>query len=319
MKALVALTRALVLRLLREGLVLRALLWPGLLCALTMFLMGSVVLALRATPPIVVSDAAVARRLEADGFRVSVDADPRAVLASGLGVRGIWKEGDVFVYSSLFSGHEDLRAESILREVAGGAWRIDVAASQAVTAGDARGPGPAMHALACVLGILFTLYGVVIGAGALYRDRASGALESELSLAVPRWMHAASRLAALALVLGPALAVSLLVLDSLLPIEHLAQWCMAGTLSALGGGTLGLVTMARATTASGFSGALSRGLTAATALLAFGWSVPALGRFLPVASLSSAVEGSAPSPLATLLLLAAMAAAAWDFDRREVL
>lgn len=316
LRALAGMSIAIVMRLLREGLVVRALAWPGLLTALSMFISASVTIAWRSNPVIYVSEASLVQPLEAAEFKVIVADDPEATLKDGRAERAVWKEGDRLVLGVTWGGALSFKAESVLRNLTGERWRLEVPAPTKRRR-DSVELRPVTGLLAGVVALLFTLYGVVIGAGSLYRDRSSGVLESDLALPIPRWIHAAARLVALAAVLGPALVVSLFIVDGLLPIYRLYYWMFAGLFAAVLGGTIGVALMARAQSGRGFSGPLSQALTVTMALISVGFVWPELGRFLPLVSLGAAFSGNHASLwIAPVALLVAFAVSA-DFHRRE--
>lgn len=316
LRALAGLSLTIVLRLLREGLVVRALVWPGLLTALSMFISASVTIAWRNNPLIYVSDPAVVAPLEAADFVVKVVDDAEATIRDGRSERAVWREGDRLVLGVTWGGMLSYKAESVLRDLVEERWRLEVPSPQKRRR-DSVELRPVTGLLAGVVALLFTLYGVVIGAGSLYRDRASGVLESDLALPVPRWVHAAARLVALAAVLGPALIVSLFVVDTLLPIHKLYQWMFTGILAALVGGMLGVAMMGRAKSTRGFSGPLSQALTLCMFLIGLGFAIPAVGTFLPLVSLGSSFGGGQASLWSVPLMMLAAAAVSADFHRRE--
>jgi hypothetical protein len=316
LRALLGLSVALVLRLLREGLVVRALAWPGLLTALSMFLSASATIAWRSSPVLYVSDAALVAPFEAAEFLVTVDPNPEATLRDGRSERAVWREGDRLVLGATWGGALTNKAEALLRDMVGERWRLEIPPPPRRSR-DSVELNPVTGLLAGVVGLLFTLYGVVIGAGSLYRDRSSGVLESDLALAVPRWTHAAARLLALAAVLGPALVVSLVVVDALLPIFRVGAWMFDGFIAAVAGGILGVVLMARADSGRGFSAPLSQALTASMALISIGFWRPGVGRMIPICSLGSAFATVHSSwVVVPVTLVAAVAVSAW-FQRRE--
>jgi len=315
-RALLGLSYAIVLRLLREGLVVRALAWPGLLTALSMFASASITIAWRNSPIIYVSEKSLVAPLVADEFEVTLDPDPEAALRDGRTERAVWREGNKLVLGATWGGMLTSRAESVLRKQVRERWLLEVPPPPKRSR-DSVELRPITGLLAGVVGLLFTLYGVVIGAGSLYRDRSSGVLESDLALAVPRWIHAAARLLALTSVLGPALVVSLYVVDALLPIHHLGYWMFAGLLAALIGGALGVALLARADSRRGFSGPLSQALTASMALISLGYWAPGVGHFLPLMSLGAQFAGSQPSLTAVPIALLVAAVVVADFHRRE--
>jgi len=314
MRALTFLSLAVLLRLVREGLVVRAMAWPGLLASLALVGTAGGYAVWGTTPNIYVSAPEVVAPLEKDGFRVFLVDDPEELLRTGDATRTVWREGDTYVLGRAWGGRATHRAEAVLREMtADPRWRLEIPPLEAR-------PGALRdHAalLAGVIALLFTLYGVVMGAGALYRDRSSGALESDMALPVPVWMHASARLLALGTVLGPALAISLLVVDVLMQIDHLVLWVVVGTGAALAAGSIGLTLMARGSVEKGFSGPLSRALTITMALMALGWWQPGIGRYLPLLSLGSFMSGTVPSFLVAAGALLAVAAATADFRNRE--
>jgi hypothetical protein len=304
-RILAELSRALIVRLLREGFVLRALVWPGALCAAT--IAGTVVIYLvwGLTPPIVVSDQQLARAMEAADFNVTVDENPLAALERGVAIRGAWREGDTYILGEYFGGPSTLRAEGVLRDLARSPWRIEV---PEVKGRDAD-VDPQTRVMAALIGVLFTLYGTVMGAGTLFRDRSSGALEGDLSLPTPFWVHGAARLIAVALVVGPSLAASLGVVHAVLPLDAPLRWIYHGTLAGLTGGAIGLAVMAASPRDRGFSAPLTRALAICLGLLSLGWALPTLGSLIPVASLA-ALTRNAEMPVAVAVGALATSAAA---------
>lgn len=314
-RPLAALTLAVMLRLLREGLVVRALAWPGLLASLALVGTAGAYAVWGTTPTIAIGTEELRAPLQERGFRVALVEHPEALLREGSISRAIWKEEERWVLGRSWSNRTTTMAEAALRDFAGDRWRVEVPPLEA-RPGDIDREASLM---AGVIGLLFTLYGVVMGAGALYRDRTTGALESELALPVPSWMHAAARLLALLAVLGPGLVISLMIVTALLAINNVELWILTGTSAALTGGTLGFALMARAAANHGFSGPLSRALTATMAAIALGWWQPSLGCWLPLVSLGSFLAGTAPSLAIAPLALAAAVLATFDFNRRDCL
>jgi hypothetical protein len=324
-RAIVGIALSVTLRLLREGLVLRALVWPGLLVALTLMATVAGLATWGSVARIAVADAAVAAAFEEAGFVVQRSEDPYAALLEKQVTRAVWREPDGsddgergssrWVLGFTLGGRDTHRAEGVLRDYARDRWRLVVPPREARPAVVDQTTG----LLAGVTTLLFTLYGVVLGAGALYRDRAGGSLECDLALAVPRWTHAVGRLLSLGVVLGVTLTASLLLIHSLIAVDRLATWILVGATAALGAGAIGLDLMARADAQRGFSPPLSRGLVVVAALMSGGWALPAYGRFLPIASLGAALAGTAPSMAIVpgSLLLAGLVA--WLFHRRDTL
>jgi len=336
-RALAGLTVSIVLRLLREGLVVRALAWPGMLTALSMFVSASATIAWRNSPIIYLSpavmspavdasarpaagqaqgDSALVASLKAAKFVPVVDENPEAVLVEGRGERAVWKEGDRYVFAATWGGTLTTKAEAALRDALGEPWRIQMP-PPAKRRRDSSEMKAVTGALAGIVGLLFTLYGVVIGAGSLYRDRSSGVLESDLALAIPRWIHAIARLTALSTVLAPALVVSLWVVDALMPLHSLTRWTWADLFATLAGGALGFHLMARASSGKGFSGPLSQAITASMGLISVGYMKPDIGHHLPLLSLGALFAQQDPSWVVIPVSLVASALVAADFHRRE--
>jgi hypothetical protein len=317
-RAVAGLAFSVVLRLMREGLVVRALLWPGLLTTLSIFVSAAYTVTWRGGNYLYTDQPELVAPLEEDGFEVTVLDNPEALLFDRRADRAVWREGDKLVLGVRWAEYLKSRAEVRLRDVTGERWRLELPPSS---------PKPRHRddlipitgVIAGIVGLLFTLYGVVIGTGALYRDRSSGVLESDLALPIPRWVHPVARILALAAVLGPAMIVSLVVVDSLLSMNQMGSWMIDGFFAAVAGGALGIGLMARADARRGFSAPLSQGLMGSMALISLGYWAADVGRYLPLLSLGSAFANQHSSwtvaPL-TLLLAAAVAA---DFHRRECL
>lgn len=304
LRALGLMVRALSVRFMREGFVVRALLWPGFLCSLSLIGTAGAYAFFGTTPAIYVTDAAWTERLEAESFEVRVVDDPRPLLESGKAIRAIWRDGDTLVLGHALGGRATLVAESIVRDLADSPWRIEVPELEARPEDVDTQAGM----MAGIIGLLYTLYGVVMGAGSLYHDRSSGFVESELALARPRWFPAASRIIALGGILVPGLAATLLLISALLPIDRVATWILHGGAAAATGGALGLLLVSRGNIEKGFSAPLSRALMGAMALLGIGWMQPSITYALPICSLGAFMGGGEPSVVAVAGALAFMAA-----------
>ena len=193
-RALGAMASSSLLRLLREGLVVRALLWPGLVTALSLVGSATATIAWRSNPSVASSVPELEPVLREAGFRVVATPDAEADLRSGRAERAVWREQDAgsqrVVLGSTWGGLLTLRLEGALRDALGERWRLE-AASLPRREADNEELGRVTGILAAVVGLLFTLYGVAIGAGSLHRDRVGGLLECELAAAVPRGFHAA--------------------------------------------------------------------------------------------------------------------------------
>ena len=315
--ALPALLQALLMRLLREGMLVRALVWPGALLALALIGSALTVALLTRHPSIAVDDPALVAPLEQAGFEVWQVPDPARSLGDGAVRRATWREGDHRVLSLAMAGRDGLRAEAILRDAMGAGWRLDVP------------PPPGRNAdldgqsgrLAALVAVLYALYGVVLGAGALVRDREQGVLEVELALPIPQWVHGLARQVAPSLALGLGLLGTLWLVAALLGLPETGKWWREGACAATVTVSLGTLLAAgwrgpllgRGGAADGLTAPLSRGLTGATSLLALGWAAPGIGRHLPVSSLAALAQGAAPALAPPLLSVLLVAVVAWRF------
>ncbi len=315
-RALVGLAFSIVLRLMREGLVVRALVWPGLLTALSVFISAAYTVTWKGGNFIYTSEPELVRPLEDEGFEVTVMDNPESVMLDRRADRAVWREGDKLVLGVTWAESLKSRAEARLRDVTEERWRLQLppTARKQQNRQELR---PITGVIAGIVGLLFTLYGVVIGTGALYRDRSSGVLESDLALPIPRWVHAAARMLALAVVLGPAMVVSLFVVDALLAMHQLGWWMFDGFFAAVAGGALGIALMARADARKGFSAPLSQALMGSMAMISLGYWAGDFGSYFPLLSLGSAFRNfhSAWTVMPVTLLIAVAVAA--DFHRRE--
>lgn len=286
-RALLFLTLATVVRLLREGLVVRALAWPGLLTALALVGSTTVVALLTRSPQITVPPGhpEVSAALRSAGFTVQESPDPQGDVEAGRSPSAAWPAGQGWALLAGQGSTLGLRAESALRGAIGAPWVIDVPAPPARSVEG----GAAVGAMSGMLSVLFALYGVVLGAGTVARDRQGAVLEAEYALPLPFAVHGGARLLAGSLSLAGALAVTLLLLEALVGVPDLARWLWHGTLAGTGGVALGLGAVGAQR--EGFSGPISRALTAGLGLFALGWALPALGAWLPIASLSALIRG----------------------------
>jgi hypothetical protein len=309
-RAVPLLCAALLARLVREGLLLRALVWPGLLSAVSLVGTALVVGVLRGAPTVAVADEALAPRLERGGFEPHVVADPLAEFESGrVGKALVPTEKGLRLVTRTTS--QDLRnIESIARDAIGAQWRITIEPTPPPA--DLRMP---TRMVAALVAILFTLYGVVLGAAVLYRDRQEGVIEAELSLPLPVWTHAFARLVATCLGLVVAYVTTLALLDGLLGIYQLGPWLLQGTAATITGAALGLGAMALGRGDS-FSTPLSKALVASMALLFAGNSGASFGAWTPIASMGTLLVGGMPGVAPLAFSLVAGGLATFVFHRR---
>lgn len=286
-RALLLLTLATLVRLLREGLVVRALAWPGLLTALALVGSTTAVALLTRSPEISVSAGhpEVTSALRVAGFTVHESQDPHAEVLAGRTPSAAWPTRQGWALLAGQGGTLGLRAEAALRQATAAPWVIDVPPPPSRSAEG----GAAVGAMSGMLSVLFALYGVVLGAGTVARDRQGAVLEAEHALPLPFAVHGAARLLAGSLSLAGALAVTLLLLDALVGVPGMGRWLWQGCLAGAGGVALGLGAVGAPR--EGFSGPISRALSAGLGLFALGWAAPTLGAWLPIASLSATIRG----------------------------
>lgn len=299
LRALPALLGANVRRLLREGMVRRALGFPVVLTVGTLLATLVVVAVSRGLPTVAVTDAVTDEDIamfEAADLVVVTTDDPEYAVAHG--------DADAaFDGTTLFmgEGRGPIQAEGALRRARNSPWWVE--AEPLPSTRFTRQQGSIIGRL---LAAIYALYGVVFGAGMVARDRDDATLEVELALPVPRILHglarwiAGSAVLGLWVVLGVSLAGALLGLDDT-PTRMLDA--LAGSTMAV---ALGLASIGRAGLRSGFAGSLAAGLAVTTGLLGLGYGLPVLGHYLPLASIV-ATGGLIPFAVSLLLGLGAVA------------
>lgn len=275
------LTLDLIRRLLREGIIVRSLVFPiGLVAGAMLatvvgvvFLRPPGVLALPHAPPM----PAIEQHAETEGWVIRRTDDPRAMVSTGearLGTDGT----TLFMYSE---SSDAVALEAKLRDALDASW-VPYSTIQATA--PKRSRNSAKH-LVQFIGGLFALYGVVFGCGSVARDRDNGTLEAELSLATPRWVHGLARWVASTLVLTAFYAFAVLLFRALLNVPNPSKLMLHG-LAACGASTgIGLMVVGRAGLEKGFAGPISVGLTAVFTLLSLGAGASDLMGWLPIASL----------------------------------
>lgn len=293
-------------RLLRQRLVRRALVWPGALTVGALLL--TLALAPKAEEPVggglavavaPDADAALVEALAAEGLSVRPGEDPQLFAQAD----GDWVITDP---AAPWAGPAEVALRRSQPELPW-TWGPTTAAEAPSPARRLPDPGAL---LAVQISLLYALYGVVLGAAATVRDRQSGVLEAQLVTGVPRWPVGLGRVLAQVLVLALALATTLLLLAAFLALPQLGAWVVHG---ALGTGLAVALGSWRAAVATreGLSAPLSQGLTAVTGLVVLGFGSPALGGWLPLASLGALGRGEpvAAPLLAGLLSLGGVALA----------
>jgi len=317
--ALVILAGASLRRLVRRPMVRRAMAWPGLLSAGALLLSVLLAALLRVPPTISTSEPDLSAALASAGLTVTEDADPATAVPAGRALRAAWRDADGTVVleinarRTLVGGQrDDLTAEAALRELSGSAWQLAPTQPPARSADFTRSVGW----MAGLIGVLFTLYGALVGLGALASDRAEGVLECELALPLPSWVHPAARLLAAAAVLSASLGGTLAVMDALIGLDRFGAWWLHGSAAAIAAAGLGVASSPPGLSGGGgLSGPLSRSLTACTGLLALGAAAPGLGVWLPIASLGALATGASPTVASVALAALPCVVGCWRFSR----
>jgi hypothetical protein len=309
-RAVALLAADVIRRLLREGLVVRSLLWPGLLVAGTLAAVLGLLAFVRVDPVIGVGPGAtdeVVAALQAEGLEVRRVDDPlaavtRSELPLATDGRTLWDRG---------SQHA-VRAEIALRRVGGATWTM-TAPPKGAPNPQRRADVPVLpeDAVVRVLSLLFALYGLVFGLAGVARDRDGGILDAELCLPIPRWATGFARWLGTSVVLAGFLALSVAVVSSVLPTGDPLPGLLHGVAATLTAVGVGMAVVGRAGLRHGFSGPFGVGMTVTTVAASLGWrfDLP----WFPVASLFS----SRPGWVALGLSVASGAVASAIYARRS--
>ena len=300
--ALFWLTRSLLTRLLRYGMIVRSLAFPATLIALTLLLTVWVVQGTQPAPIMAVtsefSSSQLDHELKRVGLSMQVVDDPMQWVQSGRATAGT--DGATYWVSS--TSRLTLAGEHAVRTVLAANWRPAI---------PELAPPEQIQALgtliARVLLGIFSLYGVVFGAAMVARDREDGSLEVDCALPIPRWVHGTARVSAGSALLIVFLTSSLYMLQALVGVMNANQWLIHGTAASLASVALGLVSAGRAKLNTGFGAALALGLTLATALFGIGYGAPIVGQHLPLASIVTGGDPLVPLLSSSVLTLFAIA------------
>ena len=300
LRASLFLVGALFRRLAREGIVVRSLTFPIALILGTLVLTIGIVAYLRFTPiiglPEELATPALITALEANDFRPVITDDPQSLLAA----KEAWAATDGQTLWLSGGGPATLVLESLLREELGSEWRPNTDVPRPdLSAATAMGRN-----IVILLGVLFSLYGVVFGAGMVARDRDDATFEVELSLGISRWVHGFVRIVSGSSVLAAFLCLGVALCAALLGLDDPAAMMRHAVACATGATCIGLLSIGRAGVQSGFTSALALGMSAATGCFALGAALPSVGKWLPLASLVAGTTSGWEALLGTLCLAA---------------
>lgn len=297
LSALYWLTISLIVRLLRYGMIVRSLTFPGALIAITLLLTVGVVSGTQPPPILAVTpnieSVYVDTAAKEVGLEMVVSTNPKKRVQKGRAAAG----SDGVTYWVTGTNRTTLAGEHALRKALGSSWRPAIPHLPAPEQIQQLGT----LIVRFLLGI-FSLYGVVFGAAMIARDREDGSLEVERALPVPSWVHGTARLSAGALLLGAFATISIWLVQALVGVADSPEWLGHGYAACLTSLAFGLTSAGRARLNTGFGSALALGLTLTTAFLALGYVLPSVGKYLPLGSI--ATGGSPIIPLANAVLLA---------------
>lgn len=306
--ALAALTVTLVRRLLREGVVLRSLAFPALLCAGAILLTVVGVTVLRPPQSVGVTAGLDTPALVADatakGWSVTVVEDPAAAVdeervTAATDGHTIWRKR---------SSTAALGVEALLRQHLKAGWWMDVSLGQATRQRSYR----SNEMLLRFIGALFAMYGVVFGAGSVARDRDEGTLAAEVATAVPRWVHGTARWLASTFVLGAFYVFGVALFHSLVGMPDPVAVALHGVAASSGSAALGIAVVGRAGMAQGFVAPLSVGLVLVTSLLGWGFAANGPEQWIPIASvLSEGTPGGGAAAMSVLWGIVGIALFTW--------
>jgi hypothetical protein len=269
-------------RLLREGLVVRSLVSPIALVLGTVVATVAVVVWLR--PPVLLAvtpaaaDPALVEAVAREGFAVVEVDDPGEAVDRGDAAIGT--DG-----TRLWVATPPAGLEQAVRLHLGARWSPDfpIQRRQALSASD-----DAPRSVVVLLGVVFAMYGVIVGAGGIARDRDLGTLDADLSTPVPHVLQGFVRWAAGTAVLGTFFAFAVTAVDGVMGLAHPGT-AVAHGYAATGAATaFGIVAVGRSGLDKGFAAPLSLGLVLVTGFTALGvGGADAAAPWLPIASLVS--------------------------------
>lgn len=292
-RALVLLTLSTMRRLLREGMVLRSMVWPSMVVMITLTATIAALAAYRPARRVAVPEARpeLTQWLEEAGFQVHPVADPRSAVAAqqhpvGTDGRTLWARG---------TSTTALDVEHVLRVHQGASW-VPHAPEDLPDLKAGRRQG---RMISRILVLLFVMYGTVFGLGGVARDRDDGSLEAELSLPIPRWIGGLARWLASTLILSVFFSLSVVMLAAVIGVARAPAMLLHGVAACGAGVAIGLIVVGTAGIKQGFSGPIAAALTAIIAVAGVGAYLQ-LG-WLPIASVFVGGSGAVPVGVSVLM------------------
>ena len=299
-RALGLLMAASIRRLMREGMVLRSMVWPSAVVLGTLTSTIAVLAIYRPTRDVAVApdlDPALIEAFQAADFDVHPTDDLRGAVEGGwvpfaTDGRRLWVRA---------SSTTPLEVEQVLRIHLDSPWypappmdRPNLEAAQRMG-----------RIISAILGMLFVMYGAVFGLGSVARDRDDGTLEAELALPVPRWVGGVARWLASLLVLSCFYALCVVMLAAVIGVRDPAATIRHGIAASSAGVSMGLGVVGTAGLKQGFSGPFAAVMTMVTVLASLG--LAGMG-WVPVGSMF-AWSASGWSALASAVVLGIAACA----------
>ncbi len=308
LRALLHLTLATLRRYAREERVLRSVVWPIFLTPISLVATLAFLTATRSPDPTVAvpdASAPLAADLVDAGFLPVAVPDPRDAVDRGDTV--LATDGDV-VWTS---AHSDitLSLESVVRTHRGSGWVLSFQRTPP--------DGQVLRTMGGLtlrpLAMLFVLYALVFSLGAISRDRDAEILDVELSLPLPGWGPVFARWVAAVLLLAPAHALSIGLMQVIMPANDPVQFLMRGTGAIATAAAVGIAVAGGAGRRQGFSGPFAVGSILVAGAFAAGPMTPWARDVLPVFNIFT----DAPGLSSLLLGLAAGPVGAWVHTWRE--
>ncbi len=281
-RATLELTRVLLVRMLREGIIVRSLAWPPALVASTLLGTATVVAVTRQPEEVIVTPALadLVPELSALGFRVRIETEPSRFAGSVLAAT----DGE-----TLWANGNTEAVERIIRIRRDAGWYPDP---------PPRPPLPSRTGVEGLLprlsAILYTLYGAVFGLAATARDRNDGTLAAELALPVHRSALGLARWLAPTVALSAAITSNYAFYAAIIGAEVTPAMLRNGIAAAAASVALGLGVVGTSGLDNRLSGPLAIAILSLTALFALGGLAPGLAAWIPVASLLTNSPGWAP-------------------------
>jgi hypothetical protein len=292
MNALLALTATHTTRFLRRGVVVRSMAFPAVLGIGTLLITLVVLAYLRDNRVAMGPDAVELQQLVADaGFQVLVVDEPVAALDDG-GAWAAWDGENLHIPPSPLA----LKLEVVIREHLDTTWRP----RPYINSPDVEDTRVFGFQLSRIFVVMFILYGVVLGAAAVGRDRDDGSLDAERSTPIPPWMPGASRWMATTLILSGFLLASLFLLAAVWggtgPDYLVHSVAATGVASAIG---IGVAAVGRR---------LSRDLALGLTLVA---GLTGLGLWSPHVPIGAVMHDHPPPTALWLSVIMVFASIAW--------